>query len=134
MPTVISIKTSADKVSKCISKDAALKTLKSSIESALRAAKVDVDTSAKQGFALMARIVSITADDDEKPTKIEAKLEVTLTYMGGPTKVIKASNGGSVDGISANKVDSAVADLIDGVIADQLEKGGKLVKEMAKTP
>lgn len=134
MPTVISIKTSADKVSKCVSKDAALKALKSSVEVALKAAKVDLDTSAKQGFALMAKIVSITADDDEKPTKVDAKLEVTLTYMGGSTKVIKASNGGSVDGVNAKKVDSAVADLIDGVISAQLDKGGKLVKEMAKTP
>jgi hypothetical protein len=134
MPTVIAIKTSADKVSKCISKEAALKAMKTSIESALKAAKVDLDTSSKEGFALMAKIVSLTADDDESPKKIDAKIELTLTYMGGPTKVIKASNSGSVDGINANKVDSSVADLIDGVIADQLDKGGKLVKEMAKTP
>lgn len=134
MPTVISIKTSADKVSKCVSKDAALKALKASIGSALNAAKVDLDTGAKQGFALMAKIVSITADDDEKPTKLDAKLEVTLTYMGGSTKVIKASNEGSVDGVNAKKIDSAVADVIDGVIAAQFDKSGKLVKEMAKTP
>ena len=134
MAAIISIKTSCDKISKALNKDAAKKALEASIKCALKAAKLELDPKAKTGFDLDAKIVSLTADDDNKPTRIEVKLLIKCSYIGGETKLITLSNGAFTDGFNPNKPDEAAADVIDGVVAALLDKDSKGVKEMQKMP
>jgi hypothetical protein len=130
MPTVISIEASADKVAQGISKDAAIKALKCAVEKALKAAKVDIDPNAKQGYDLKAKIVSLTTDTKAKPPTMEVTIAISLSHIGGATKLIKASNSGTKEGFDLKKLDAAAAGLIDDVVSAQLDKNGKVVKAM----
>ena len=130
MPTVISIDASADKVDKGISKDAAIKALKCSVEKALKAAKVGIDPNAKQGYDLKAKIVSLTVNTQAKPPTMEVTIAISLSHIGGATKLIKASNSGTKEGFDLKKLDAAAAGLIDDVVSAQLDKNGKVVKAM----
>ena len=134
MAAILSIKTSCDKISKPLNKEAAKKALEASIKSALKIAKLELDPNAKTGFGLEAKIVSLTADNEDKPTKIEVKLTIKCSYLGGVTKLITLSNSAFTDGFNPNKPDAAAADVIDGVVAALLDKDSKGVKEMLKMP
>ena len=134
MAAILSIKISCDKISKPINKDAAKKAFEASIKSALKTAKLEIDPNAKTGFGLDAKIVSLIADDEVKPTRIDAKLVIKCSYVGGESKLITLSNGAFTDGFNPNKPDDAAANVIDGVVAGILDKDSKGVKEMLKMP
>ena len=79
-------------------------------------------------YVLTASLVSLKADDKTKPTKLDAKVIITVIAVGVTAKGFTGSSGGSATGIGSN-VESEAKDLVKSIIQDLMPQA---IKNMPK--
>ena len=80
-----------------------------------------------EGFLFNASLASLKADDKDKPTKLDAKVAITVLAIGSTAKAFTGSSNGSVNGFGSN-AKSAAEDLVLGILEDLMPKA---IKTMA---
>jgi len=121
---------------KCEAKDVYDTTLKASLVKVMTGAVSDaIDSSSKfttkgkssEGFLFNASLASLKADDKAAPTKLDAKVAITVLAVGSTAKAFTGSSNGSVNGFGSN-AKSAAEDLVVGILEDLMPKA---IKTMA---
>jgi len=110
----------------------ALKQMKETVQKAVDAKKptLELKDSCKEGFFLTVSLDSLTVDDEEKPTSIEAKVSVTGVALGGTATGFKASGSAKASGINARKMEGEVEFVVDSALGDLM--ADKVVPQMMK--
>jgi hypothetical protein len=83
--------------------------------------KLSTKNKADEGFLLTASVASLKADDKTKPTKLDAKIAVTVVAIGSTAKAFTGSSNGAIDGVGS-KVQSAADDLVTSILEDFMPK------------
>ena len=83
--------------------------------------KLTTKDKSDQGFILTAILTSLKADDKNKPTKLEAKLALSVMTIGSTAKAFNGTSGGSEDGVGP-KVQEAADDLVTSILDDFMPK------------
>jgi len=74
-----------------------------------------------EGFVLTASLASLQADDKAKPTKLDAKITLSVLAVGSTAKAFNGSSSGSTDGFGS-KAEQAANDLVEGILESFLPK------------
>jgi hypothetical protein len=111
-------------------KAAALKILCAGIRDAVDANKNFSTQKADKVAIVLTASVSVSADDNAKPTRLKAAIGIDGLLTGGTAQAFKASGNGTMDGLNAKKLDRDVADLINSVVADLMKN--KVIPQMLK--
>jgi hypothetical protein len=83
--------------------------------------KLTTKDKSNEGFLLTATVTSLKADDKDKPTKLDAKVAISVMTIGSTAKAFNGSAGGSEDGVGS-KVQSAAEELVTGILDDFMPK------------
>ncbi len=83
--------------------------------------KLSTKDKSDEGFALTASLTSLKADDKSKPTKLDAKVAISVLAIGSTAKAFNGTSGGTTDGFGS-KVASAAQDLVVGVCEGMMPK------------
>jgi hypothetical protein len=83
--------------------------------------KLTTKKKSDDAFVLTATLASLDADDKKKPTKLNAKVSISVLAVGSTAKAFTGSAGGSVDGFGS-RVKPAATDLVGGVLEDMMQK------------
>ena len=83
--------------------------------------KLTTKQKAEDGFVLTATLSSLDADDKKKPTKLNAKVNVSVFAVGSTAKAFTGTAGGSAAGFGS-RVKPAATDLVGGVLEDMMTK------------
>jgi hypothetical protein len=83
----------------------------------------------KEGFLLTVILSPLKADNKAKPTKIAAKVGVTVLAIGSSAKAFTGSANGAVDGFGSNS-QSDSEDLAQGIIEDFMPKVIKTILKL----
>lgn len=92
--------------------------------------KLNYDPKCKDGWYLTVKVQSLTVDNPNKPTKLEAKIAIDGTPLHSSGNGMKASAGGSSTSFRPNKVEQGACDLVDAVLDSMLAK--KVLPQMTK--
>lgn len=65
--------------------------------------------------------LALKADDEKKPTKLDAKTTISVVAVGGTAKAFNGSKGGSTDGFGS-RVEPAAEDLVVAILDDFMPK------------
>ena len=87
--------------------------------------KLEVKGKCTEGFLLTASL-SLKADDKDKPTKLDAKISMTVIAVGSTAKAFTGNSSGSSDGIGS-KVQNAANDLVTAILEDFMPKVVKTI-------
>jgi len=93
---------------------------------------LEVKDNCKEGFFLEATVVSLKADDANKPTNLEAKVTVKVTRLGGAGQVFTAAGSAKAQGINAKKLEDEAKMITGDALEDALTK--RAIPQMLKTP
>lgn len=83
--------------------------------------KLTTKDKSDEGFILTATLTSLKADNKDKPTKLDAKLAISVMTIGSTAKAFNGTSGGSEDGVGP-KVQDAANDLVTGILDDFMPK------------
>jgi len=83
--------------------------------------KLTTKDKSTEGFILTATLTSLKADNKDKPTKLDAKLALSVMTIGSTAKAFNGTSGGSEDGVGP-KVQDAANDLVTGILDDFMPK------------
>jgi hypothetical protein len=83
--------------------------------------KLTTKDKSDQGFILTATLTSLKADDKNKPTKLDAKLAISVMTIGSTAKAFNGTSGGSEDGVGP-KLQEAADELVTGILDDFMPK------------
>jgi len=122
--TYVSVKCDAKDVYDTTLKAALLKSMADSIADAINnksGGKLTTKNKSAEGFLLTASLASLKADDEDKPTKLDAKVTISVLTIGSTAKAFNGSSNGSVKGVGS-KVQSAAEDLVVGILDEFMPK------------
>ena len=77
--------------------------------------KLTTKVKSKEGYVLNAVLSPLKADDKANPTKLDAKVSITVVAFGSTAKAFTGSKGGSTDGFGS-KPKRAAGDLTVGIM------------------
>jgi hypothetical protein len=106
-----------------------LKAMEEPIEKAIdgkSGGKLTTKKKSDEGFVLNATLTSLDADDKKKPTKLDAKINISVLAVGSTAKAFTGSAGGSTDGFGA-RIKPAATGLVGDVVESMM---AKVVKTM----
>lgn len=83
--------------------------------------KLTTKDKSNEGFLLSATLTSLKADNKDKPTKLDAKLGITVMTIGSTTKAFNGTAGGAEDGVGP-KIQDAANELVTGILDDFMPK------------
>lgn len=83
--------------------------------------KLTTKDKSDEGFILTATLTSLKADDKDKPTKLDAKLALTVMTIGSTAKAFNGTSGGSATGVGS-KVQEAAEGLVTDLLDDFMPK------------
>jgi hypothetical protein len=125
----VTIKCEAKSLFDSALKSDVLKAMKEAIEKAIdgkSSGKLTTKGKSDDGFLLTATLASLDADDKKKPTKLDAKIVMSVVAVGSTAKAFNGSAGGSTDGFGSRVKPAAVG--LVGDIAESMMP--KVVKTM----
>jgi hypothetical protein len=120
----VSVKCDAKDVFNNALKSGLIKAMTTNITNAINnksGGKLTTKDKSDQGFILTATLTSLKADDKDKPTKLDAKLALSVMTIGSTAKAFNGTSGGSADGVGP-KVQDAAEDLVNGLLDDFMPK------------
>ena len=83
--------------------------------------KLTTKKKSDEGFVLSATLTALDADDKKKPTKLDAKVNISVLAVGSTAKAFTGSANGSTDGFGS-RVKPAATDLVVGVVESMMIK------------
>lgn len=128
--TYVSVKCEAKDVYDSALKSGLVKVMTDSISDAINnksSGKFSTKSKSDEGFLLTASLASLKADDKDKPTKLDAKVAISVLAIGSTAKAFNGSSSGSVDGFGS-KAPSAAEDVVIGILEEFMPK---VIKTMA---
>lgn len=120
----VSVKCDAKDVFDNALKPGLVKAMTGNITDAINAkssGKLSTKDKSDKGFVLTATLASLKADNKDKPTKLDAKLGISVMTIGSTAKAFNGTSGGSEDGVGP-KVQDAANDLVTGILDDFMPK------------
>ena len=112
-------------VKKIFDKDmtkAVLKQIGETIESAVNKAKgLTFDAKTKEGWLIIATVVSLDVDDPDNPTSLTIKITIDGMKFGASSSLFKANGGGTQKGVRAKKLEEDVKGLVNDVFGDLMK-------------
>src|SRR5262245_52493479 len=121
-------------VKKIFDKDltkAVLEQIKSTIADAVNGTKgLTFDEKTKSGWLLTATVLSLEADDPDKPDSLEIKISIDGIAFGGSASGFSANASRKVSGINPKKLEAEVTSIVDGAFGDLMKK--KVVKVLVE--
>src|SRR5882724_10820856 len=120
----VSVKCDAKDLFDSALKSGLIKAMTTTITDAINnksSSKLTTKDKSDEGFILTATLTSLKADDKDKPTKLDAKLALTVMTIGSTTKAFNGTSGGSANGIGS-KIQEAAEDLVTGILDDFMPK------------
>ena len=87
-----------------------------------------------KGFDLTATLTSLKTDDDNKPTSLEAKINISVLTVGTLTtgNLFNAKGNRKIKGINAKKMEEEVKGIVGDLMEDVMTK--QAIPQMQKTP
>ena len=76
----------------------------------------------KTGFVLTVTLVSLTADDDENPDELEAKITIAGIAFGGTASGFNANGSSKVKGINPKKLEEEAKFIVDDALGKLMAK------------
>ena len=83
--------------------------------------KLTTEGKSSEGFVLTASLASLAADDKAKPTKLDAKVTLSVLAVGSTGKAFNGSASGSTDGFGS-RASQAAEDLVASVLESFMPK------------
>ena len=77
---------------------------------------------ATNGYILTVTLTSLTADDDEKPDELEAKVTVVGITVGGTATGFNAKGSSKVKGINPKKLEEEAKFIVDDALGKLMVK------------
>ena len=84
----------------------------------------------KTGYVLTVTLVSLTADDDENPDELEAKITVAGVAFGGTATGFNANGSSKVKGINPKKLEEEAKFIVDDALGKLMAK--QVIPQMLK--
>ncbi len=129
--TYVSLKCDAKTIFDPKLKPAVLDALEKAITKAVNAnSKFTTSTKSKVSIFLSAVVVSVTLDDKDKPTKMEAKLTIDGTLLGATGQAFKASGSAAMSGLNPKNPGADAAALVDDAASDLMKT--RVLPQMVK--
>jgi hypothetical protein len=88
-----------------------------------------IDPKCNDGWELTIIVVSLTVDDKDKPTTIDAKVAINGLHLQGSLKAIKATGGAKADRFSPKKVKEYAKLAVHDALEDVMNK--RVLKELS---
>ena len=113
-------------------KPAVLKQMRQTLERELNKKKdvLEFKDSCKEGFLLNVTLDSLTVDDEDKPTSLEAKVTIVGVAIGGTATGFKATGNRKVSGINSKKIEEEAKFIVDAALGNVITK--QVIPQMLK--
>jgi hypothetical protein len=79
------------------------------------------DKNCKDGWLLTATVLSLDVDDPDKPTSMEAKIQIDGMAFSQGASTLKATGNAKMSGVRAKKIENDATALVKDILEDMMK-------------